>query len=45
MEMAGLMFFGAPRGLFSKSEFDAMKSHIETGGRILILMSEGGENK
>ena len=43
--MAGLMFFGAPRGLFSKSEFDAMKGHIENGGKIIVLMNEGGENK
>ncbi len=39
------MVFGAPRNLFSKSEFDALKAYIETGGNVLICMSEGGENK
>lgn len=39
------MLFGAPREMFSKNEFDVMKSHIETGGKILILLNEGGENK
>jgi len=36
---------GAPHEMFSKAEFDTLKNHIETGGKILILMSEGGENK
>jgi hypothetical protein len=39
------MVFGAPRNLFPKSELDALKSYIEAGGNILVLMSEGGENK
>jgi len=45
VKKANLLLIGAPHELFSKAEFDTLKSHIETGGKILILMSEGGENK
>ena len=39
------MFFGAPKDLFSKSEFEALKSYLEKGGNIFILLGEGGESK
>jgi intraflagellar transport protein 52 len=45
VKKASLLLIGAPHEMFSKAEFDTLKNHIETGGKILILMSEGGENK
>jgi len=45
LRKANLTIFGAPYEMFSRTEFSAMKNHIETGGKILILMNEGGEMK
>ena len=45
MKQAGLVILAAPQELFSKSEMDALKHYVETGGKVLILLSEGGENK
>lgn len=35
----------SPREMFSKAEFDALKKYLEGGGKIFILLSEGGEYK
>ena len=45
LKTASLVFFGAPKDLFSKSEFEALKSYLEKGGNIFILLGEGGESK
>ncbi|CAD5111449.1 DgyrCDS758 [Dimorphilus gyrociliatus] len=40
-----LLIIPAPRDKFSMTEFDALKSYINGGGSILVLMTEGGETK
>jgi intraflagellar transport protein 52 len=40
-----MIVFACPREMFSKPEFDAMSQYLEGGGKILILLSEGGEQK
>jgi intraflagellar transport protein 52 len=40
---ASLVIFGAPKSLFSSSDFTALKAYLERGGSILFLSSEGGD--
>ena len=40
---AVLVILAAPREMFSQSELDALKSYIQGGGNLLILLNEGGE--
>ncbi|OMJ94281.1 hypothetical protein SteCoe_2623 [Stentor coeruleus] len=42
---AVLFIIPAPKDMFSKEEIDALKLYIQSGGNILILLSEGGESK
>ncbi len=37
------MIFPAPKEKFSLSELDSMKEHIDRGGKMLFMLSEGGE--
>jgi hypothetical protein len=32
----------SPKENFAKTEIDALKKYIETGGNLLVLLSEGG---
>ncbi|XP_046851186.1 LOW QUALITY PROTEIN: intraflagellar transport protein 52 homolog [Xenia sp. Carnegie-2017] len=40
---ANLFVLAGPREKISASEFEAMKSYLEKGGSILVLLGEGGE--
>jgi intraflagellar transport protein 52 len=45
--LAGIsvLVIGGPREKFTSDEFDTMKRFVDRGGRILLLMSEGGEEQ
>lgn len=45
LKQANLFILASPREMFSKAEFDALKKYLEGGGKIFILLSEGGEYK
>lgn len=45
LKQYNLVIFGSPREKFSKAEFDALKNYLEDGGNIMVMFSEGGENK
>ncbi|XP_077991220.1 intraflagellar transport protein 52 homolog [Glandiceps talaboti] len=36
---------GGPREKFTAPEFDCIKTYLENGGSVLVLMGEGGETK
>jgi intraflagellar transport protein 52 len=40
-----LVILAAPTEMFSQDELDALKSYIQGGGNVLILLNEGGEPK
>jgi len=40
-----LLLLGGPRSPFSMQEFQDIKSYIDQGGKALVMMSEGGEQK
>lgn len=42
---ATVVVFGCPREKFSVKEFDALKSYINSGGSVLLMVGEGGETK
>ena len=43
MKEADLLLLGAPRLPFNAQELQDMRRYIDEGGRVLLLMSEGGE--
>ena len=40
---ADIAVFGGPRDQFSEVEFSEMKAWLNSGGRALILLADGGE--
>lgn len=40
-----MFILGSPKEMFTKGEFEAMRSYLESGGGILVLSSDGGELK
>ena len=42
---AALFIVAAPREMFSKEEFDSLKLYLQSGGNILVMLGEGGENR
>lgn len=42
---AKLFILAGPREKISASEFEAIKSYLEKGGNILVLLGEGGESR
>lgn len=42
---AALVIIAAPREMFSKEEFDSIKLYLQSGGNLLVLLSEGGESR
>lgn len=40
---ADLVIFGGPRDLFSVAEFKEIKDWLNSGGRALFLLGDGGE--
>ena len=42
---AMLVILAAPREMFSQTELDSLKSYVQGGGNLLILLNEGGEAK
>ena len=37
--------FGGPREPFSAAEFNELKSWLNSGGRALVLLADGGEKQ
>jgi intraflagellar transport protein 52 len=42
---ANLMVFGGPRDLFSVAEFNELKVWLNSGGRALVMLGDGGEKQ
>eukprot|EP01038_Epipyxis_sp_PR26KG_P005310 gene5310-7374_t len=42
---ASLLVFGCPREPFSAAEFKELKQWLNTGGRILVMLGDGGEKQ
>jgi intraflagellar transport protein 52 len=40
-----LIVFGCPREPFSAAEFNEMKSWLNSGGRVLVMLGDGGEKQ
>lgn len=45
MKESDLLLLGAPRLPFNAQELQDIKRYVEEGGRVLLMMSEGGEQK
>jgi len=43
LKAASVFLIASPKEMFLKTEFDAMKTYLESGGGIFILSSDGGE--
>ncbi|CAI8043421.1 Intraflagellar transport protein 52 homolog [Geodia barretti] len=42
---ARMVVFGCPRDKFSVAEFTALRSYLEGGGSVVVMLGEGGETK
>ena len=40
-----MLLLGAPRMPFNAQELEDIKRYIGEGGRVMLMMNEGGENK
>lgn len=40
-----MIVFGCPRDKFSVSEFSVIRRYLEEGGRVVMMLGEGGEGK
>lgn len=40
---SNLIIFGGPREPFSTAEFNELKTWLNSGGRALVMLSDGGE--
>lgn len=45
MQECNLVVIGGPRSPFTGQELKEVRAYIENGGSVLVMMSEGGENK
>lgn len=45
LRSAHILVFGCPKEKFTAPEVDMLKKYVKGGGSVLILMSEGGEEK
>ena len=45
LKKTNLFIIGGPRANFTNEEFEILKTYIEEGGNLLILLGEGGEEK
>jgi len=45
LKKANLFIIGGPRANFTNEEFDILKTYMEEGGNLLILLGEGGEER
>ena len=45
LKKANLFIIGGPRANFTNEEIDILKTYLEEGGNLLILLGEGGEEK
>jgi len=45
LKEANLLLLGAPTQPFSEEELMDIKKYVDQGGRVLVLMNEGGEQK
>jgi hypothetical protein len=42
---ARMVVFGCPRDKFSVAEFTALRSYLEGGGNVMVMLGEGGETE
>ena len=42
---ADLLVFGGPSEPFTTAEFDDLKSYLQNGGRVMVMMGDGGEKQ
>ena len=40
-----MLLLGGPRQPFSAEELQDMRRYVDEGGRVMLMMHEGGENK
>lgn len=40
-----MLLLGGPRAPFNTSEINDIRKYIEEGGKVMLMMHEGGENK
>jgi len=45
LKSANLLIIGGPRENFTNEEFEILRSYLEEGGNIFILLGEGGEER
>jgi len=45
LKKTNLFIIGGPRASFSNEELETLKTYLEEGGNLLILLGEGGEEK
>jgi intraflagellar transport protein 52 len=45
LKQSNLLLLGGPRLPFNAQELQDIRKYIEEGGRCMIMMSEGGEQK
>lgn len=45
LKESDLLLLGGPRLPFNMQELQDIKTYIDQGGKVLIMMHEGGENK
>ena len=45
LKQTNLIVFGGPKEMFTKAEFECLIQFLEKGGSILVMGSEGGEQK
>ena len=45
LKASSMFVLASPKEMFTKGEFEAMKSYLESGGGIMVMSSDGGELK
>ncbi|XP_059473689.1 intraflagellar transport protein 52 homolog [Neocloeon triangulifer] len=45
LKSARVFVLGAPREKFNQSELDCLKTYVDNGGSILVMLGDGGENQ
>jgi intraflagellar transport protein 52 len=45
LKESDLLLLGGPRMPFNTQELNDIRKYIEEGGKVMLLMHEGGENK
>ena len=45
LKECNMLLLGGPRAPFSAQELQDIRKYLEEGGRVMIVMNEGGEQK